>query len=324
MSTTSQGQTTGIDPELVNAIDLPEMVHRAIASQELAQLFQDSGLTETQVLDEVYLKLPDYLSVAAEGVAAMQKVEFDYKSAYDQHNKEIAQLPRWPRGRQLGFALLAVALSLIALIVAASKGQVTRSLSASRYLPLVVVAALAIFALLTWGLIAAIRWSPKRARFRDAYSKMTSADTVSTLLTQTKRLRDQFRQTIYDQGVRSEVNGILSKATTPSYANDLGDAAATGLSEIFIAGHEVETQARRDLDDLLKLPGGSIGLADSRGSGKTTLMTLVARRPSFKDTAKACYVMTRCPRCPHQPQRAHRRSTLYPLVGHRTGRTRRK
>src|SRR5664279_2295023 len=173
MSTTSQGKTTDIDPALVTSIDLPEMVDRAIASPELAQLFQDSSLTNAQILDEVLLKLPDYLSVAADGVAAMQKADLDYKSANVLRNKEMAELPQQPTAGQMGLSLLAVVLSLTALIVAAFKGQAIRSLSASKYLPLVVVAALVIFALLAWGLISAIRWFPKNARYHDAFSKIT-------------------------------------------------------------------------------------------------------------------------------------------------------
>src|SRR5208283_5675037 len=58
--------------------------------------------------------------------------------------------------------------------------------------------------------------------------------------------------------------------------------------------HEVETQAKLELDELLKLPGGSIGLAGPRGAGKTTLINLAANRPAA-GYAKACSVLCSAP-----------------------------
>src|SRR5579863_7582321 len=191
MSTTSQGQTTGIDPALISAINLSEMVDRAIASPDLAPLFQDSGLTNAQVLEEVLLKLPDYLAVAAEGVAAMQKADAEYKSLSDRRDNENAQLPQEPSRPQLVLAIFAVALSLTALAIADVKGDAVRSLSASSYLPLVVIGALAIFALLAWGFIAAIRWFPGRRRYLDAFGKITPLKSVAALQTQARQLRVQ-------------------------------------------------------------------------------------------------------------------------------------
>jgi hypothetical protein len=145
---------------------------------------------------------------------------------------------------------------------------------------LVTIVTITVFSLFLWGFLSIVLWFPRRARYFKGLSRLTPSDQKENLKNRYKSLLDQVRRTIYDQGVRSEVNGILSKATTPSYSNSLRHAAATGLSEIFAAAHEVETQARRELDDLLRLPGGSIGLAGSRGSGKTTLMTLVLRTKS--------------------------------------------
>jgi hypothetical protein len=59
----------------------------------------------------------------------MQMADLDHKSADNQHNKQLAQLPQRPTGGQLGLSLLAVAFSFTALIVAAFKGQTTLLLS---------------------------------------------------------------------------------------------------------------------------------------------------------------------------------------------------
>lgn len=278
---------------LTELIDLPEMVNRALATKELASLLQESGLTAQQIIDEISPKMADFLSVGADSVVALQKADAELtamRMLRDQQEREIERV----RPKQLWLAqgvtglLVCIGYAVFAAIFPA-KAQV---LQGSKYFELGITGLCVSFGVL---LVAGGRlgqWFSRRIRYLRALTLRTPPENIQKLEGEFTRIREQLRKQIYDQGVRMEVTGILSRATTPLYGTQLGrNFTATGLAEIFVSGHEVETQARRDLDDLLRLPGGSIGLAGSRGAGKTTLMTLVARRPST--TGKACYVM--CP-----------------------------
>jgi hypothetical protein len=279
---------------LTELIDLPEMVNRALATKELAPLLPESGLTAQQIIDEINPKMADFLSVAAESVVALQKADAELTAVrmeVEQREREIARAK--PKQPWLVVGVIGV-VACLGLLVSAVFYFPARAgvLEGSKYFDL----GIAGFALTFLVFLLAVgrlgQWFSRRMRYRRALAQRIPQERVKPLEDEFARAREELRQQVYDRGVRMEVTVIMSQATTPLYGTQLGTGfTATGLAEVFVSGHEVETQARRDLDDLLRLPGGSIGLAGSRGAGKTTLMTLVARRPG--PTGKACYVM--CP-----------------------------
>lgn len=278
---------------LTELFDLPEMVNRALATKELAPLLQESGLTAQQIIDEISPKMADFLSLAGDSVVALQKADAELTAVRMQRDQQEREIDRVrPKQLWLILGVMGIVVCLGLLVFAAFFPAKAQVMQGSKYFELGVAGLCVSFGVL---LVAGGRlgqWFLRRARYQHALTLRVPPENVQKLEGEFTRIREQLRKQIYDQGVRMEVTGILSRATTPLYGTQLGrNFTATGLAEVFVSGHEVETQARRDLDDLLRLPGGSIGLAGSRGAGKTTLMTLVARRPST--TGKACYVM--CP-----------------------------
>ena len=258
---------------LTELIDLPEMVNRALATKELAPLLPESGLTAQQIIDEISPKMADFLSVGADSVVALQKADAELTAVRMQRDQQEREINR-VRPKQvwlvqgvmgivacLGYAVFAVLFP--------AKAQV---LQGSKYFELGIAGEALAFCLLLLAAGRLGQWFSHRMRFRHALTLRILPESVQKLEGEFTRIRGQLRKQIYDQGVRMEVTGILSRATTPLYGTQLGrNFTATGLAEIFVSGHEVETQARRDLDDLLRLPGGSIGLAGSRGAGKTKI-----------------------------------------------------
>lgn len=277
-----------MDEDLLKVINLPELVKRAVATTELAPVFQESGLTVEEIAAQVALKLPDMLSVAGETVSQLHKADVELTTA-EQAVKALGETRGEEPIRAWMVLYVAAGLSGAGLIVWSSR-QVTLS---REFLGLTLarIGLFAGLAMMLWALMGALVWWRKVKHYR-RINKELSSFPVWSLRGQQSALQAQLRDAIYDKGVRAEVNGILSNATVRSYASELGEVTAAGLSEVFASAHEVETQARRDLNDLMRLPGGSIGLAGPRGAGKTTLMMLVANR-AVKPDKRPCSVL--CP-----------------------------
>lgn len=84
---------------------------------------------------------------------------------------------------------------------------------------------------------------------------------------------DQIVENNVHLAVQEKLNELLGAAAKPSYATELGLIEAPGLSEVYDEHYKVNTEAIRQVERCLeRMPGGSIGIAGKRGSGKTTLM----------------------------------------------------
>ena len=260
-----------MDEQLLKIIDLPEMVNRAVATPDLASLFRESGLTLETIVTEITPRLPDFVSIATDSASALQKSDAELARLNQKREQDLEHLGKRPI-TVLVIAYVVTVLALIGLGV---------SVYYKFYIPRL-GGVTAIATVLLTGLTVIVSGHQRLRRYDRLYRQSKYGygyPGFSEATKQQKTVKEQFRQVIYDKGVYLEVNGILVRETVPSYEMKLGNFTATGLSEIFVSAHEVETQARRDLDDLLKLPGGSVGLAGPRGAGKTTLMSLVANRP---------------------------------------------
>ena len=79
---------------------------------------------------------------------------------------------------------------------------------------------------------------------------------------------------LVDRGLRPIILQIRSRRDAPAYTTRLHYISSRGLSDIFDPSLlEVETPGVRRIRDFLdSTPGGSIGLAGPRGTGKSTLM----------------------------------------------------
>ena len=277
-------------------VDLAGLVTQAVQTPELAPLLNESGLTVDEIVRKIQPRLNEILSVAADERAVLEKSAVELEAAKQQQAQAIGRIPPSKSGRALwlgsfGWGLLVSFLALVLSRVAYAYFKPNAGIS-ERTLDLLL--AFAAMVCVIWTFLAAAYRRGKSAReYADSQRAIIANSGVADLEQQTTKLRAQFNDALYKRGILQEVTGILSNATAPSYAAQLPeDASGKGLSEVFTSAHEIKTQARRDLDELLKLPGGSIGLAGSRGVGKTTLMTLVANRPVM-DGKKPCSIM--CP-----------------------------
>ncbi len=277
------------------SIDLVKLVGLALQTPELAPVFYDSNLTHQEIVEQIRPRLPDILSVAQESLSMLRSAEEAKKAFEEERDHQLNELDeRKSKGKGwVIFGFLPLCAAAVAWLV---QGLLARTVTgypvpSSRF-ALVVDAASALV-LIGFGLQYRSRIT---RQYQAARAAVQNDPQHEKLEQQLQALRPQFEQTVYERGILSEVRGILSQATAPSYATQLPpDVTDKGLSETTTGGNEVETKAKRDLDELLKLPGGSVGLAGPRGAGKTTLINLIANRPIGVPPKPVCSVQCSAP-----------------------------
>jgi hypothetical protein len=91
-----------------------------------------------------------------------------------------------------------------------------------------------------------------------------------------------------DQALRVEALQVLRQRLNiedeRAFSTELSITDFSGLAEVDDLKREVPTEAkRRLLEKMKRMPGGTVGLAGTRGAGKTTLMRSVCAEPSTRD-----------------------------------------
>ena len=109
---------------------------------------------------------------------------------------------------------------------------------------------------------------------------------IDALSVRRDRAQDDYERALRERGLLPHVLAEREARTTPEFTTTLSFVTARGLSEVYDpAMYEVETPTVRALRTLLdQTPGGSIGLAGARGTGKSTAMaSFVAGRSRRSD-----------------------------------------
>jgi hypothetical protein len=84
---------------------------------------------------------------------------------------------------------------------------------------------------------------------------------------------------LLEKGVKEVMRKILNEQTKTSYKTLFERIETTGLGEVLDNSRTISTSAREKMDYLLgNMPGGSIGVAGSRGAGKSTLIQVYCGR----------------------------------------------
>jgi GTPase SAR1 family protein len=88
--------------------------------------------------------------------------------------------------------------------------------------------------------------------------------------------------------IRSEIN----RKVIPSYDLEIDNVIPSGLSEVIDLSKSIDTSSKQKLDFLINnMPGGSIGIAGSRGAGKSTLIKSYCDQKSAPDKIKGKIVL---------------------------------
>lgn len=141
--------------------------------------------------------------------------------------------------------------------------------------------------------VAAVR------RFRRRHASVDRGQTEIDLLhNRAQAARAAVATALIERGLRPIVLRIRADRDNPAYTTRLRYVSARGLSQIFDPTLlEVETQAVRRVRGFLDgTPGGSIGLAGPRGTGKSTLLaSFVEGRSRRSDDRRARAIQVSAP-----------------------------
>ena len=87
------------------------------------------------------------------------------------------------------------------------------------------------------------------------------------------KLEEEIDTMIIETVLKPQMRAIINVYLKPSYAINLENIYASGLSGVFILSQTINTKAQSRLDFLFtNMTGGSIGISGPRGAGKSTLI----------------------------------------------------
>jgi hypothetical protein len=116
----------------------------------------------------------------------------------------------------------------------------------------------------------------RRNRYRKSLRNTVKTEIRSDIPLLTERLNKlekDIDKSLLESGIKERVRQKINQLLEPSYSLRLTISGAPGLAEVNDPRRTIDTSAQRQLDYMMKnMPGGSIGIAGQRGSGKTTLI----------------------------------------------------
>ncbi|MCX2495384.1 hypothetical protein OQX63_17975 [Pedobacter sp. PF22-3] len=119
------------------------------------------------------------------------------------------------------------------------------------------------------------RQSNKMIRVSNEW-KRTNSELVGEYSAREERLESLTKlidQNMIEKSIKERLRYFINQKLEPSYSRDLPDLQTKGLGEVIDVSRTIDTDAKIKLDFLLRtMPGGSIGIAGSRGAGKSTLI----------------------------------------------------
>ncbi len=116
----------------------------------------------------------------------------------------------------------------------------------------------------------------RRIRIFIRYTRRVRAQTLTDIETtkaQILQLNEKVRTSLLEEGILPELRMLINDHIDPSYERYLNLRTAPDLVEMINASFQIPTEANNKVLRLLRnMRGGSLGIAGSRGAGKTTLI----------------------------------------------------
>jgi energy-coupling factor transporter ATP-binding protein EcfA2 len=111
--------------------------------------------------------------------------------------------------------------------------------------------------------------------FRSSFTTFFEGADFEVARERAEAVAEAYATQLRDAGISSWLRETINEAEEASYSTELRFGDRSGLAEIDDPRHEVPTHAKEDVLALVDdeaMPGGAIGVAGSRGAGKTTLI----------------------------------------------------
>lgn len=239
---------------------------REVLQGKLGALAAGVGLDEAALRDQARAGESEILaplSTAWERWNAAMAELAELESAFQ--GSSLTRMRRWlgrlrrstPRGMAEGLSVATALLFAIFLIAYFFTGRLGVPSVVNASIASASISALVFFVGRFLSLLVEV--GPSAAELREAGSEAARSE---------RRYEGRLKDAV-SAWVRSRINVTEGL----SYDTRLGFKDASGLAEVDEGGREVPTEARRKLAAMIELmPGGAIGLAGTRGAGKSTLM----------------------------------------------------
>ncbi len=257
-----------------------KLVNQALEDNEIVQAIDSSDLYNDFVRKQLAERSESVWSAVTQETAEVARIEEQLKAAQKRFNDDapresllLVPLDFVPELVLALFFIIAAIATLISLF-AGFRAVFGRFITQPWLSILIIASACAVSSVLLRK-----RLGKSRTMRNAAYAK--SANDILRI----PELEDQLAKgkqlvatALLERGIKAEIRSIINARLTPSYSSNLGVRSAPGLAEVFDPSYEISTDAKKKVLGLLEgMPGGSIGIAGPRGSGKSTLMWSLCR-----------------------------------------------
>lgn len=239
-----------LDPDLL--YDYMALLDHVLVLPEISAVLEDQNLTRAWMRNAC---------VAAAGRVLQQAVpEYEqYRKALDLRQEKTRDLA----DRVLRVAALVFAVSGVVAVVVGVVGQLA-SWSAG-----FTVWWAGLGCLIIGGLAIAFVVARREGRFSEPDFAMMSDPTAMTVTSARERLLG----VVGEDHLLAFIRTLLNEARDDRLGPEFGVTASPGLSEVYKSDYHVVTRVGAEMEELThRLSGGSVGIAGSRGSGKSTLI----------------------------------------------------
>jgi hypothetical protein len=286
---------TGLAPAeaiLGSATEVGRLVDSMLADdQNLAQSLDDAGLTREELIGIVQARsaqIAQSVTPESESVARAQVLA-----------DSASRLEITPRqGRAWRFLPTTTMVGGVVLLAGAAIGisYLVHLTSRERLLVEIIAGSLAV----VFGVLGAVRQSAERVSEESAERARQRSERLDLtgVGPRLEAARKALDTALIAHGIRPAALARRDQLVTPEYGTNLQYVSARGLSEIYNAERfEVSTEGSARVKRCLEsMPGGSVGLAGPRGTGKSTVIaSFVAGRTTIGNRSRGLSVEVSAP-----------------------------
>jgi hypothetical protein len=259
------------DPKLLEAL-----VEKAIQQEEIQRSLGPSGYTKEFLTSKLKRKSGEIWDTAQSQIAQFDSLENEHGQATSRLSLAVPPLPQYlriiraVRTMSIVVALIVVAANIVLRLNVGSL-KLALWLSPWRTLLLGIFPYALLVAVLLFILVRFLNQMYERLKAKVRLAEENSLR-IGKLEDDLKAAKTRVEDYIY-RGILERLRIIIDSQLDPSYETVLPILDAPGLAETFDLNNAIDTSAKDRLTFMFNtMPGGSIGIACPRDTGKTTLM----------------------------------------------------
>lgn len=271
------------------------LIERALAEPSVQTALDETGIGEEGMTRLLTEKQSEIQNAASGIVQDYESIEQTLDEARQELDLALPE-PKW-RARHdpflhriLAFVGLVIAVVWTLVLWYMNDWSYSAAIDSTSMVVKVIIAGLALVPLLVLSysqfcIFRHARYDRLKERWKVQIDEAREHRGINDLRGKMENAGERIDSHVLQTDINERVRSIINRWTEASYSSEFAILSATGLAEVIDPGRTVDTDSRVRLRTMLEsMPGGSIGIAGPRGSGKSTLIyTYCSPNRSVKD-----------------------------------------